>query len=163
MLVKRLEDDQGRVVVPYHPKLVRQVVSESAARAITAAMKRVVSKEGTGKLAILDHHVAAGKTGTAKKVVGGVYSSSHHFSSFIGFFPADRPQVCLSVVMDEPKNGYYAAQTAAPVFKRIAEQIAVYLNIPPDAMEEAPDGNTLAARSPAPPAPAAGGERTDER
>jgi cell division protein FtsI (penicillin-binding protein 3) len=55
-----------------------------------------------------------------------------YFSSFLGFFPADDPQLCISVTMDEPKKGYYGGQTAAPVFKQIAEQAANYLNIRPE-------------------------------
>ena len=55
-----------------------------------------------------------------------------YFASFIGFFPADNPQLCISVVMDEPKEGYYGGQVCGPVFREIAERCASYLNIPPD-------------------------------
>ena len=57
-------------------------------------------------------------------------STGKYFSSFIGFFPADEPELCISVVMDEPKvGGYYGGKTAAPVFKRIAERVASYTAI----------------------------------
>jgi hypothetical protein len=57
-----------------------------------------------------------------------------YFSSFIGFFPADAPEVCIGVFVDEPekKTGYYGGQVAAPAFKRMAERIAHSLNIRPD-------------------------------
>jgi hypothetical protein len=54
------------------------------------------------------------------------------FSSFLGFFPADNPELCISVTMDDPQKGYYGGQTAAPVFKQIAERVANYLNIRPE-------------------------------
>jgi cell division protein FtsI (penicillin-binding protein 3) len=73
----------------------------------------------------------AGKTGTAQKVEDGVYVRKY-FSSFIGFFPADDPELCISVSMDDPKQGYYGGQTAAPLFKEIAERAANYLGIRPD-------------------------------
>ena len=60
----------------------------------------------------------------------------------VGFFPADAPELCISVVLDEPKNGHYGGQTAAPIFKNIAEQAAKYLNIRPDHLD--PDAESMA-------------------
>ena len=54
------------------------------------------------------------------------------FSSFIGFFPADNPEICISVVMDEPKDSHFGGLVSAPVFHAIAERAANYLNIKPD-------------------------------
>jgi cell division protein FtsI/penicillin-binding protein 2 len=62
--------------------------------------------------------------------------SGKFFSSFIGFFPADNPELCISIVLDEPKQGHYGGQTAAPFFKNIAERAANYLNIKPDVFPE---------------------------
>jgi len=53
-------------------------------------------------------------------------------ASFIGFFPADNPELCISVVMDEPKEGYYGGQVCGPIFKEIADRCASYLNVPSD-------------------------------
>jgi cell division protein FtsI/penicillin-binding protein 2 len=147
MLVDRLEDSQHKVVAKYSPQRVRQVISEIAARQMVTALKTVVSPDGTAPKAALDHYTVAGKTGTARKVVNGRYSSEKHFSSFIGFFPADDPELCISVVLDEPKHGYYGGQTAAPVFKQIAERAANYLNIRPDSIKEAPLFETVAGAS----------------
>jgi stage V sporulation protein D (sporulation-specific penicillin-binding protein) len=77
-------------------------------------------------------YVVAGKTGTAQKAGPGGYMPGKYFASFIGFFPADNPQLCISVVMDEPKEGYYGGKVCGPVFRDIAERCASYLNIPPD-------------------------------
>lgn len=132
MLVDRLEDTQGHVVAKYQPQMVRQVITADAAREMVEALKTVVSKDGTAVKAKLDYYTVAGKTGTAQKAEHGVYISGKYFSSFIGFFPADDPELCISVVLDEPKNGYYGGQTAAPFFHNIAVKAANYLNIRPE-------------------------------
>lgn len=134
MLVDRLEDRDHNVVARYAPQKVREVVSDGAAEKMIEALKTVVSPEGTAPKAALEHYTAAGKTGTAQKVEHGVYAAGKYFSSFVGFFPADNPELCISVMMDEPDmhKGYYGGQTAAPVFKEIAEHAATYLNIRPE-------------------------------
>jgi cell division protein FtsI/penicillin-binding protein 2 len=132
MLVSRLEDRDGHVVQKYEPQRVRQVVNESTDKVMVKVLKTVVSPEGTAPGAAMQDYVAAGKTGTAQKAENGVYAPGKYVASFIGFFPADNPQVCISIVMDEPKEGYYGGQICGPVFKEIAERCASYLNIPPD-------------------------------
>ena len=132
MLVDHVEDEFGTVVSRPPPQMVRQVVSAEAARLTVQALKTVVSTNGTAPKARLELYTVAGKTGTAQKAIGGAYVKGKYFSSFIGFFPADDPELCISVVMDEPRNGYYGGHTAAPVFKKIAERLANYLNIRPD-------------------------------
>ena len=118
------------------------------------ALKTVTSKEGTAPKAALDHYTVAGKTGTAQVPGQGGYVPGKYVASFIGFFPADNPEVCISVLIEEPdrKAGYYGGHTAAPFFKTIAEQVATYLKIRPDkedpaskSLEEAANAK-LAAR-----------------
>ena len=132
MLIDRLEDRDGKVAAKYYPQRVRQAISEAAAKQMVQALKTVVSPEGTAPKAALEHYTVAGKTGTAQKAGLGGYLPGKYFSSFIGFFPADAPELCIYVAMDEPKQGYYGGQTAAPIFKQIAEGAANYLNICPD-------------------------------
>jgi cell division protein FtsI (penicillin-binding protein 3) len=98
------------------------------------ALKTVVTKDGTAAGAAMKNYLVAGKTGTAEKVENGKYSTDNYIVSFIGFFPADNPQLCISVVMDAPKEGAraFGGDLCAPVFKEIAERCASYLNIPPD-------------------------------
>jgi cell division protein FtsI/penicillin-binding protein 2 len=139
MLVSRLADQEGHVVAEYQPQRVRQVVSEAAAQKMVQALKTVVTAEGTAPKAALTNYVVAGKTGTAQKAGVGGYQPGKYVSSFIGFLPADNPEVCISIVLDEPKSGYYGGQVAAPIFRQVAESVANYLNIRPDV------GNTLAA------------------
>src|SRR5207249_11822679 len=100
----------------------------------------VVSPEGTAPKAALEHYTVAGKTGTAQKAEHGTYVQGKYFASFLGFFPADNPELCISVMLDEPDlhKGYYGGQTAAPIFKQIAERAANYLNIRPE--DASPDG-----------------------
>ncbi|MEW6307090.1 MAG: penicillin-binding protein 2, partial [Verrucomicrobiota bacterium] len=136
MVVDRLEDEEGRVVVKYQPEVVRQVIKPDAAHKMVEALKTVVSTNGTALKAKLDLFTVAGKTGTAQKPP---YTPGKYFSSFIGFFPADNPELCISIVLDEPKSGgYYGGQTAAPIFKNIAERAANYLNIRPEHEEKSP-------------------------
>jgi cell division protein FtsI/penicillin-binding protein 2 len=132
MLVDRLEDRAGNVVAKYSPQPVRQVISPATAKLMVEALKTVVTPDGTAPKAAMEHYTVAGKTGTAQKVEGGVYVHNKFISSFIGFFPADNPELCISIVLDEPKEGYYGGQVAAPVFKQIAERAASYLNIRSD-------------------------------
>jgi cell division protein FtsI/penicillin-binding protein 2 len=133
MLIDRVVDGEGNVVVQYEPQKVRQVVSENVAKQMVVALKSVVSTNGTARKAKLDHYTVAGKTGTAQKPGNGTYLLGKYFSSFIGFFPADNPELCISVVLDEPKlPTYYGSQNAAPAFRNIAERAAQYLAIKPD-------------------------------
>ena len=145
MLVDRLEDRDHKVVAKYSPQRVRQVISEAAAEQMVTALKTVVSTEGTAAKAALEHYTVAGKTGTAQKSGGAAgYLPGKYYASFIGFFPADKPEVCISVIMDEPRQGYYGGQIAAPVFKQIAEKVANYLNIRPEDGEVPPPSNIAA-------------------
>jgi cell division protein FtsI/penicillin-binding protein 2 len=148
MIVDRLEDRDHVVKEKYSPQRVRRVISEAAAEQMVTALKTVVSTEGTAPKAALAHYTVAGKTGTAEKSGGPEgYLKGKYFASFIGFFPADNPELCISVVMDEPKHedGYYGGEIAAPVFKQIAEAAANYLNIRPEDGEAVPVPSTVAA------------------
>jgi cell division protein FtsI/penicillin-binding protein 2 len=132
MLVNHLVDHNGNVVAQYAPQMVRQVMSPGTARLMVEALKTVVSPEGTAPDAAMNDYIVAGKTGTAQKAGPGGYLPGKYFASFIGFFPADNPQLCISIVMDDPKEGYYGGQVCGPIFKEIGERCASYLNIPSD-------------------------------
>jgi cell division protein FtsI/penicillin-binding protein 2 len=133
-LVKQLQDGNGNIVQKYEPQAVRRVVSEDTAKEMVEALKTVVSKDGTAPLASLANYIVAGKTGTAQKVVDGKYANDRFVVSFIGFFPADNPQICISIVMDSPKEGgrAFGGALCGPVFHNVAERCASYLNIPAD-------------------------------
>ncbi len=131
MLVDHLEDQNGNVVDRYSPQSVRRIITDTAQKQMIEALKTVVTQDGTAPKAGMTNYTVAGKTGTAQKVEGGTYVQKF-VSSFIGFFPADNPELCISIVLDEPKEGHYGGQVAGPVFKDIAQQAANYLNIKPD-------------------------------
>jgi cell division protein FtsI/penicillin-binding protein 2 len=143
MIVDHLEDQNRNVVARYSPQPVRQVIRPAAAMSMTEALKTVVSPDGTAPKAAMERYTVAGKTGTAQKVEGGQYVHGKYISSFIGFFPADNPELCISIVLDEPKEGYYGGLVAAPAFRQIAERAASYLNIRPD-IEEKSTSDALA-------------------
>ena len=73
----------------------------------------------------------AGKTGTAQKAIPGGYSDSANVASFMGFLPAENPELAIIVVVDEPQPLHTGGLVAAPVFREIAEQAVRYLDIPP--------------------------------
>src|SRR5665213_1748258 len=132
MIVSRLQERNGSVVERYASPRVRHVIRDATSKLMIEALKTVVSKDGTAPGAAMKDYVVAGKTGTAQKAEHGVYVSGKYIASFIGFFPADNPQLCISIVMDEPKDGHYGGPVCGPVFRDIAERCAGYLNIPAD-------------------------------
>lgn len=142
MLIDRLVDEKQQTVAKFQPVAARRVVSEAAAKTTLDALKTVVEK-GTAEKAALEHYTVAGKTGTAQKVDPATkrYSHTYYYASFIGFFPADDPELLIYVGCDEPlkKTGYYGGTVCAPVFKRIAERAANYLNVQPDVQPEKND------------------------
>jgi cell division protein FtsI/penicillin-binding protein 2 len=142
MIVDSLVDDKGETVVKYEPQTARRVVSSAAAKDTTKALKTVV-EAGTAANAKLEGYTVAGKTGTAEKPVNGIYTKEKYYASFIGFFPADEPELLIAVSVDEPlkKTGYYGGQIAAPVFKRIAERTANFLNIKPEVQTDVMAGD----------------------
>jgi cell division protein FtsI/penicillin-binding protein 2 len=146
MLVDRLEDREGNLVAKYSPQSVRRVMSEDAAREMVKALKTVTTSEGTAPKAALEYYDVAGKTGTAQKAGAGGYMPGKYFSSFVGFFPADNPELCISIVLDEPKHGYYGGQVAAPAFKQVAELAANYLSIRPDHLDDTAAPTQLASK-----------------
>jgi len=76
---------------------------------------------------------AAGKTGTAQKIDPrtGAYSSSQLVGSFVGYVPAENPRLAIVVVIDEPKVEAWGGVVAAPVFRKIAEQVLPHLGVSP--------------------------------
>jgi cell division protein FtsI (penicillin-binding protein 3) len=132
-IVARITDANGETVKRFEPEPVRRVISLETARVVKNILKTVVTEGGTGASAALDGYSVGGKTGTARKLdATGRYSNQHHIASFTGFAPADRPEIVVLVIIDEPRENYYGGVVAAPVFKRIAQESLNYLGVPPD-------------------------------
>lgn len=140
-LVDRLEDEHGGTVAQYPTRFVRQVVKEEAVLQTITALKQVVTTNGTASRARMTHYAAAGKTGTAEKYKPGNY----YLASFVGFFPADNPAVCIGIFLDEPRGDHTGGLVAAPLFRAMAERIARYLSIP----LESPAETSLRVEGPA--------------
>jgi cell division protein FtsI (penicillin-binding protein 3) len=133
-IVSRITDAGGKTLKRFEPETVRRVVSVETAQVVKNILKTVVTEGGTGTGAALDGYSVCGKTGTARKLdETGRYSNKHHIASFTGFAPADRPEIVVLVILDEPRENYYGGIVAAPVFKRIAQESLNYLGVPPDA------------------------------
>ncbi len=132
MLVSKLMAPDGSVQAQYGPKVAWRAVNEEAAHDMVAALKSVVNTDGTAALAALTNYTVAGKTGTAQKPDKNGGYSDKFYSSFIGFFPADNPELCIYVSLDAPKGEHVGGKSAAPIFHAIAEKAANYLNIRPD-------------------------------
>src|SRR6266436_5562964 len=115
---------------PAEPK---KAIRPETAATLRRLMEGVVL-EGTGKLAHLDGWTAAGKTGSAQKIdpATGRYSRTQLIASFTGFAPISNPAVTILVSLDSPVGQHEGGQVAAPVFKRIAEQVLPYLDVPRD-------------------------------
>jgi cell division protein FtsI (penicillin-binding protein 3) len=116
------------------PDGAHRVVRELTAAKMRSIMEGVVV-EGTGRAAQLNGYSAGGKTGTAEKVdpVTHTYSHTKLVASFAGFAPVSSPAISIAVVIDTPTVGSgYGAETSAPVFQVVAQQVLEYLGVPHD-------------------------------
>jgi cell division protein FtsI/penicillin-binding protein 2 len=135
-VIKQIRDAQGEVVYRYGAVSKQRVVSEATAKTVGKMLMGVVAPDGPAKEIAIANYQVAGKTGTTQKIIGGKYSTKHHVASFVGFFPATRPRVAISVIVDDadehaPNGVAYGRTVAAPSFKRISEQLIQYLEIKP--------------------------------
>ena len=134
-IVRRIVRGDSQVVKEITPRPIRRVVQSATAREMIRAMRRVVTAGTGGKAAIADFDVA-GKTGTTKKVdpKTGKYSLALFYASFVGFFPAENPEICILITADEPTTAgksYYGGKACAPLFSRMGGEIASYLALQP--------------------------------
>jgi len=121
-ILKEIVDAKGNIKSEYETKKIRKVISEETSQIIKNIMVGVV-EHGTGKNAQLENVYVGGKTGTAQKLIKGRYSSKYYNSSFIGFFPAEDPQIICLILVDSPEIGRYGGQVAAPIFRNVAKKI----------------------------------------
>jgi cell division protein FtsI (penicillin-binding protein 3) len=132
LLLKELRDAQGEVIEKFGPRVLRRVVSKDVAREITEVLVGVV-EAGTGTRARLASFAVAGKSGTSRAYEeNGGYEAGAYFSSFVGFFPADDPQLVVFVKLERPQGAYYGGTTAAPVTRATMEAILAARESPLD-------------------------------
>ncbi|MDX1561999.1 MAG: penicillin-binding protein 2, partial [Gammaproteobacteria bacterium] len=118
------------------PARRERVLSEATAATLTAMLEDVVvSDRGTGRRAAIPYYRTAGKTGTAKLLIGGSYSDDRYRASFAGFAPASDPRLVAVVVIEDPRGReFYGGDVAAPVFSRVVGGALRILAVPPDAL-----------------------------
>ena len=117
-------------------KATNQVFDSAKMTQLRSYLEKVVSEGGGSKAYIEGYHIA-GKTGTAQKVVNGVYAPSKYIASFAGMAPANDPRITVFISIDEPDpSNYYAGQIAAPVAKEVFNDIFNYLAMKSDASGE---------------------------
>jgi stage V sporulation protein D (sporulation-specific penicillin-binding protein) len=133
-LMKEIIDEDDNLITMNEPRVIRQVISEETSTDMTEALLKVVN-EGTASSAQIEGYEIGGKTGTAEK---GERGNETYVVSFIGFAPADNPQVVTLVVIDEPVGENVSSSLAIPVFKDVMEDVLPYKNIFPtiDTLDE---------------------------
>ena len=134
MLVRRMTDGHGATIHENKPRVRRQVVPRRIANLVGQMLTAVTEPGGTAVEAGVDGYLVAGKTGTAQKAdyIRGGYAKDKWLASFIGFLPAEKPAVVISVVIDEPVIAHYGGTVAGPVFRRIAEVTLRHMGIAPE-------------------------------
>lgn len=130
-IVRSVADATGRNLEQATPKVEREVLPPHVAAALTEMMIGVTTEGGTGVEAAVPGFLVAGKTGTAQKAdyVHGGYAEGKWVSSFVGFVPARKPRLVISVTIDEPMIAHHGGTVAAPVFRRIAEASLRHLGV----------------------------------
>lgn len=137
-IVKKIKTPDGKITYESHRKVIRKVADEKTVETIKEMLSDVV-KYGSGKLAGVYGYKVGGKTGTAQKInpKTGNYSHGEYVSSFCGIFPIDEPHFTILVIVDTPRHGNYLGSiVAAPLFSKIATEIAGYKRIPPSDIKQ---------------------------
>ncbi|AZV42170.1 stage V sporulation protein D [Peribacillus asahii] len=126
-----IDSTTGEVVMEKKPKAKRRVISEETSKEVRRALESVVAK-GSGAGAFVESYRVGGKTGTAQKAENGRYLENNHIVSFIGFAPADKPEVVIYVAVDNPKGTVqFGGVVAAPIVGKIMEDSLHALDVKP--------------------------------
>nr|WP_228011276.1 penicillin-binding transpeptidase domain-containing protein [Nonomuraea phyllanthi] len=136
-IVAGTTDENGRFVPAPAGKQTR-VVSEETAKEITTMLESAVGEEGTGELAAIPGYRVAGKTGTANRYDAKLGRYDGYTASFVGFAPADQPRLVVLAMLQNPKNGHFGGQLAAPVFKDVMTFAIKSRKIPPTGSDAPP-------------------------
>jgi cell division protein FtsI (penicillin-binding protein 3)/stage V sporulation protein D (sporulation-specific penicillin-binding protein) len=135
-IVKSITTEDGKTITTFSPTVLRQVISPETAAQVGNALRGVVSDRGTAAAAAVPGFTISGKTGTAQKVdPKGGYEQGKYVVSFSGYLPSDHPEFVGLVVLDDAKTATpelnYGGLVAGPIFARIAEKAARYLDLQP--------------------------------
>ena len=129
-IVKSINEPETNTVIKENKKtLVRRVISEKTSAEVRRALESVVAN-GSGRTAYIDGYRVGGKTGTAQKVENGRYLENNYILSFMGFLPADDPEVVVYVAVDNPKGTVqYGGTTVGPIAKAVLKDSIKALDI----------------------------------
>ncbi|MGC5014023.1 peptidoglycan D,D-transpeptidase FtsI family protein [Streptosporangium sp. DT93] len=130
--------DASGAFVASPPAKRTRVVGERTAREVSAMLEAAVSESGTGNLAAIDGYRVAGKTGTAMRYDTRCRGYCGYTSTFVGFAPADKPELVVLAVLQDPQEGYYGGEIAAPVFKKVMTFALKSGKIPPTGTRPSP-------------------------
>jgi cell division protein FtsI (penicillin-binding protein 3) len=108
----------------------KRVISADVAAEVREMLEGVLAPGGTASEVSVPGYTLAGKTGTAEVAENGEYSDTKYVASFIGFAPAQNPQLLAAVIVNQPQGEIYGGSVAAPAFGRIAEFALPYLGVP---------------------------------
>lgn len=138
MVVDEIRNRAGEVVWNQDPMMVRQVISEEVAEQTAWAMSLATLEAGTGTAGDIDHFTVAAKTGTAQQVdpETGTYGEDTWVSGYVGFVPAEAPEIAVAVFIDEPQGVRYGGRVAGPAFAEIAETALVQREVLPLPIEQ---------------------------
>ncbi len=120
---------RGDDVIVHEPSVLSRPISPETAKEVNTMAVTAVAREVPG--AQIPGYTIAGKTGTAEIAENGVYIDDT-IASFIGWLPADDPEIMIYVKLDKPQTQPWGSLTAAPTFANLAQELVVLLNIPPD-------------------------------
>lgn len=126
-----LESETSSVIKKIEPKKEKQVISEETSKLVRYALESVVAN-GSGKNAYIENYRVGGKTGTAQKVKDGKYMDGNYILSFMGFLPANDPEIIVYVAIDNPKGvTQYGGVVSAPIAKSVLSSAINILDIKP--------------------------------
>lgn len=128
-IIKKVVGPSGNPLRITRPEVLSRPITPETAARMREMLARVTEKGGTGWRAAVEGVRIAGKTGTAQKPEAGGYSETKFVGSFVGFLPAEDPEIGILVVVDEPSEEYYGGLVAAPAFQEIAAEAVRYLDI----------------------------------
>jgi len=135
-VVSRVIAKDGAILAENIPTEAGRPIGREVAGLMSQLLSRVTDEGGTGIKARVEDYTVAGKTGSAQKPERGGYSPTDYVASFVGFLPAERPEIGIIVVVDTPQPYHTGGVVAAPAFSAIATQSARYLAISPSAQGE---------------------------
>ena len=126
-----LESETDSLIEKIEPEMTREVISEETSSLVRYALESVVAN-GSGKNAYIENYRVGGKTGTAQKVENGSYLDGNYILSFMGFLPADDPEIVVYVAIDNPKGvTQYGGVVSAPIARNVMLSAIDILDIEP--------------------------------